>query len=243
MQFMRSRSRRVAAFIAATGGAIALVGLAAGSTGAYFTDVHAGQVDGTFGKVAISVDGIAVPSGDSTGGANNLSINWNNMLPGQDKTVTWTVTNTGTANESIWLAFDNSNGGWFNADGNSGINNLGTYGDAQINSPLLNADYNNLNNGYPEGTGPAPAIAYLPAENHVADLAPGQQTSFTFSFEYTAKLHNNALQGGPAFLNPLLYDLIATQQGIAPSDPNNGSIYTLPTPPAGYPTAGHTWNT
>jgi hypothetical protein len=234
MRIMRSRSRRVAAFIAATGGAIALVGIAAGSTGAYFTDVHAGSINGTFGKVALSVDGVVVAPGDSaTGGKENLEIQWNSMLPGSNKTVSWTVTNTGTANESIWLAFDDSNGEW------TAINTLGSYGDARINSPLLNADYNNLNNKYPQGT-PAnpgqhnacgdqqPAIAYLPAENHVADLAPGGSASFTFSFGYGPCLSDNSLQGGPAFANPLLYDIIATQQGITPDDSHNGGVYTPP---------------
>jgi hypothetical protein len=241
MRFMRTRRQRAAAFIAATGGALALVGLAASTTGAYFTDVHAGAVTGTFGKVAVSVDNVAVPPGDSS---NGLQIQWNNMLPGSDKTVTWQVTNTGSANQSIWLAFDNSNQGWFSADGRSGINNLGTYGDAKIASPLLNKDFNNLNNLYPEGTGPAPDIAYLPAENHVADLAPGQTASFSFSFGYTARLADSTLQGGPAFLNPLMYDIIATQQGITPDDTNNGTVYSAPTPPHGYSVpVGESWNT
>jgi len=235
-----------------------LIGTSAGSTGAYFTDVVPNSINGTFGSVAVTVNGITVPQGDSTGGsgttASPYTIQWDNMLPGVNKTVTWTVTNTGTATESIWLAFDNSNQGWFNKDGNSGINNLGTYGDAQIASPLLNANYDNLNNLYTQGTAasgnnpcgdPNPAIAYLPAENHVADLAVGQQTSFTLSFGYSACLSDNALQSGPAFVNPLLTDIIATQQGIAPSDAHNGGTYTLPTPGAiGYTVpAGESWNT
>lgn len=226
-----------------------MVGMASASTGAYFTDVHAGSVNGTFGKVQVSVDGVTLPAGDSNDG---LAITWNNMLPGSDKTVTWQVTNTGTATESIWLAFDNSNGGWYNTDGRSGINNLGTYGDAQIHSPLLNADYNNLNNLYPQGTpsnpgqtnhcgDPVGPIAYLPAENHVADLAPGHSTTFTFSFGYTACLSANALQGGPAFTNPLLYDIVATQQGVTPDDTHNGGAYAPPTNP-GSLGSGHTWN-
>jgi hypothetical protein len=231
MRILRSRRQRVAAFIAATGGALALVGLAASTTGAYFTDVHAGSVNGTFGKVAVSVNGVAVQPGDSTSGPDNMAIQWNNMLPGSDKTVTYTVLNTGSANESIWLAFDNSNGEWSN------INQLGTYGDAQIHSPLLNEDFNNLNNNYSEGTvaaghnacgDPNPAIAYLPAENHVADLAPGQTTSFTFSLGFTSCISNNAYQGGPAFEHPLLTDVIATQQGVSPSDTHNGGTYTPP---------------
>lgn len=234
MRILRSRSRRAAAFIAATGGAIALVGLAASTTGAYFTDVHPGQINATssFGKVAVSVDGVAVPTGDSTGGANNLQVQWNNMLPGADKTVKFTVHNTGTANESIWLAFDNSNGEW------SAVNQLGTYGQAKINSPMLNGDYNNLNNNYPQGTvaagtnkcgDPNPAIAYLPAQNHVADLAPGQSTDFTFSLGFSACLSGNAAQGQQAFANPLLYDIVATQQGISPSDSHNAAgTYTAP---------------
>ncbi len=247
---LRSRSFRLAAFLAAVGGAAALVGAAATGTGAYFTDVQNGTVNGTFGTVKVAVDGVTLPAGDSNSG---LAITWNGMLPGSDKTVTWTVTNTGSANESIWLAFDNSNGGWFNADGNSGINNLGTYGDAKINSPLLNKDFNNLNNLYPQGTpgsgvnscgDPHPAIAYLPAENHVADLSPGASTSFTFSFGFTACLSDNALQGGPAFLNPLQYDIIATQLGITPDDTHNGKVYTAPiNPPAGFTVpGGESWN-
>ena len=234
MKILRSRSRRVAAFMAATGGALALVGMAASTTGAYFTDVHSGQINATstFGKVAVAVDGIAVPAGDSTGGANNLQVQWNNMLPGADKTVNFSVHNTGTANESIWLAFDNSNGEW------SAINQLGTYGNAKINSPMLNADYNNLNNSLPEGTvaagnnkcgDPNPAIAYLPAQNHVADLAPGQSTDFTFSLGYSACLSGNTAQGQQALANPLLYDIIATQQGISPTDAHNAAgTYTPP---------------
>ena len=250
--FLRTRSFRLAAFLAAVGGAAALVGTAASGTGAYFTDVQGGQVNGGFGTVTVAVDGVTLPPGDSHSG---LAITWNNMLPGTDKTVTWTVKNTGTGNESIWLAFDNSNQGWFNANGNTGINNLGTYGDAKINSPLLNKDFNNLDNLYPQGSGPnpgqknacgdpVPAIAYLPAENHVADLSPGASTSFTFSFGYTACLSANVLQGGPAFLTPLLYDIIATQQGVTPDDTHNGGVYAAPiTAPAGTVfKAGETWN-
>ncbi len=245
MRILHSRSRQAAALIAAAGGALALVGLVGQTTGAYFTDVHPGQINATstFGKVAVAVDGIAVPAGDSTGGTNNLSVQWNNMLPGQDKTVTFTVHNTGTSNESIWLAFDDSNKEW------TAINTLGTYGDAKINSPMLNADYNNLNNHYAEGTPPgvgakgscgdAPLpIAYLPAQNHVADLAPGQSTNFTFSLGYSACLTGGTTpptaQSGPAFSAPLLYDIVATQQGITPSDAHNGGAYTLPAVQAGY---------
>src|SRR3974390_3463198 len=129
MRFIRTRRQRAVAFIAATGGALALVGLAASTPGAYFTDVHAGAVTGTFGSVAVSVNGVAVPAGDTTSGSDNMDISWNHMLPGQDKTIPYSVTNTGSANESIWLAFDNSNGEWSN------INQLGTYGHAAISSP------------------------------------------------------------------------------------------------------------
>jgi len=238
-----------------------LIGTSAGSTGAYFTDVVPNSINGTFGSVVVTVNSITVPTGDTTGGSGTTvtpyTIQWDNMLPGVNKTVTWTVTNTGTATESIWLAFDNSNGGWFGYDPTtqttSGINTLGTYGDAQIASPLLNGNYNNLNNLYPENTvaagtnacgDPNPAIEYLPAENHVADLTVGEQTSFTFSFGYTACLSDNALQSGPAFTVPLLADIIATQQGIAPSDSHNGGAYTLPTQPAGLVLpSGQSWNT
>lgn len=250
----RSRAVRIAALVGLVGGAAALMGAAGSGTGAYFTDVTPGTVNGTFGTVTDAVTNIALAPGDSSSGN---AITWNNMLPGSDKTVTWTVKNTGSAAESIWLAFDNSNGGWFNADGNSGINNLGTYGDAKINSPLLNQDFNNLNNLYPQGTpanpgqvnacgDPVGPIDYLPAENHVADLAPGDSATFSFSFGYTACLSKSSQGnsgGGPAFVNPLMYDIIATQQGVTPDDSHNGKVYAPPVQPASFTLAsGQSWN-
>lgn len=248
MGLLGHKTVRIGAFLATMAGATALVGAAATSTGAYFTDTHAGTINGTFGKIALRVDNVTVPTGDSATGTDDLAIQWNNMLPGQDKTVTFKVTNITNNAESIWLAFDNSNNEWAN------INTLGSFGDAKINSPNINQDYNNLNNLYPEGTppnpgqknscgDPEPAIAYLPAENHVMDLAPGASGTFTFSFGFTACLSANALQGNTAFAAPLLYDIIATQPGITPDDTHNGGIYTLPQPPAGGVGSGHTWNT
>ncbi len=251
----RARAARVAALVGLVGGAAALMGAAGSGTGAYFTDVTTGTVNGSFGTVTDSITAIDLAAGDTASGN---AITWNNMLPGTDKNVSWTVKNTGSAAESIWLAFPNTNGGWFNADGNSGINNLGTYGDAQIHSPLLNANYDNLNNLYPQGTpanpgqknacgDPVGAIAYLPAENHVADLAPGASATFTFSFGYTACLSKSGdgnSGGGPAFVNPLEYDIVATQQGITPDDSHNGGVFVAPAMP-GSPfalKAGQTWN-
>jgi hypothetical protein len=63
----------------------------------------------------------------------------------------------------------------------------------------------------------------------VADLAPGQQAAFTFSFGYGKCLSDNLLQGRPAFANPLLYDIIATQSGVTPDDAHNGGVYKAPT--------------
>jgi hypothetical protein len=194
-----------------------VLALTVASTGAYFTDSHPGQVDGTFGSVAIDMDG-------SGTGPGNLQFNFTGMLPGQWKTATITATNTGSANEDIYMVFTNANDVW------SGVNTLGTYGEAMVNG----SDYNNLNNNYPQSTAanpgqtnacgdPTPPIAYLPHVNYLGTLAPGGSANYSFSFRYSACISNNAYQNQPAFSDPLEFNIAAFQAGVNPSDPHNGA--------------------
>jgi hypothetical protein len=195
---------------------VALVGATVLTTGAYFTDNHPGQYTGTFGEVSVSVVG-------SGSGTDHLQFDWPKMLPGQWNDSTIKVKNTGSANESIWLVFDNTNLEW------SSINTLGSYGEWYI----YGHDYNNLNNRYPEGTAytgppnacgdPIAAIAYLPHVISLGSLAPGAAATYAANFRYTSCISNNAYQGLPAFFNPLQFAIVATQAGILPSDPHNGA--------------------
>ncbi|HEX5466559.1 MAG TPA: hypothetical protein VFW92_07765 [Candidatus Limnocylindrales bacterium] len=219
---------RFFSFVALVGAMVALVGATVLTTGAYFTDSHAGQYTGTFGEVSVAVDGHG-------SGAGHLQLDWDDMLPGAWNASTLTVKNTGSANESIWLVFDNSNLMW------SSMNTLGTYGEWYVNGH----DYDNLNNRDAQGTpanpgqhnacgDPTPAIAYLPHVNTLGTLAPGATANYSVKFRYTACLSDPALQGLQAFAQPIQFAIVATQNGILPNDPHNGAgtipDLTLPVP-------------
>jgi len=207
-------------FLGAVGTATALIGTAASGTGAYFSDNHPGSVTGTFGHVTVDVTG----GGDSVAGQSPLAFDWKNMLPGDWKSATLTVKNTGTASEDVWLLFDDSNGEW------SALNTLGTFGEFKVNG----VDYNNLNNHYPQGTAANPGqtnscgdstgpIAYLPAKNALGTLAAGQTANFQVAFRSSACISNSAYEGQPAFAQPLNFSVMATQHGVDPTDPHNGA--------------------
>lgn len=234
----KGSSVRMAGAIGAVAAAVALLGTAALGSGAYFSDRHDGSVNGSFGQVSIDVTPVANSS---------LSWNWAGILPSEWQSASMTVANTGSKAEDVYLAFDDSNGEW------SQINTLGTFGEAQVISDLGGThDYNNLNNGYAQGTlpnsgqvnkcgDPVPAISYLPAENYLGKLAAGASETVTFKFRYSACLGNQAggttlnSLGQAAFANPLNFGVIATQPGVRPSDSHNrdanrtnGVIYTAP---------------
>jgi hypothetical protein len=207
--------RRVTAITGLVLSLAAVLALAVASTGAYFTDSHPGQVDGTFGSVAVTLNG-------SGTGPENMQFNFTGMLPGQWKTATMTTTNTGSDTEDIYMVFTNANDVW------SQVNTLGTYGEANVNG----TDFNNLNNHYPQGTaGPytnacgdtVSGISYLPHVNYLGTLNAGQSANYTFQFRYSACISNNAYQNQPAFSNPLEFDIAAFQSGVSPDDPHNGA--------------------
>ena len=47
----KSKKGRIAAFLATVGVSAALIGVAASSTGAYFSDTHTGSVSGSIGSI------------------------------------------------------------------------------------------------------------------------------------------------------------------------------------------------
>lgn len=207
---------RFFSFIALVAAMVALVGATVVTTGAYFTDSHPGQYTGTFGSVAVSVDGHGT-------GTDNLQLDWPNMLPGVWNTSTISVTNTGTTNESIWLVFDNANLEW------SSINTLGSYGEWDVNG----VHYANLNNRYAQGTSTTgqldcagtqiPNIGYLPHVNGLGTLSAGASYNFSVQFRFSACISNSLYEGQSAFANPLKFAIVATQSGILPNDPHNGA--------------------
>ena len=233
-----ARIAAVATTVVAT--AALLSGIVA-TTGAYFTDSKPGAVAANFGNVAVAVAG--------------ENINFANLMPGEVQTQTVTVQNTGTGNQDIWLAFDNTNFGW------SMVNDLGQYGKFVINGKT----YDNLSNktgNTTTGVAGAPLAQmmtgscstvnrvptnYLPSRILLGTLASGQIWTFNVSFNIIACKSTGGggdlwssvandfspLVTGPT---PLNFKIAAFQPGVNPSDPFNGlgAIAPLSLPIANY---------
>jgi hypothetical protein len=168
---------------------VALVGATVLTTGAYFTDSKGGSISGNLGTVSVNISG--------------ANIDFKNLLPGVDQTQTVTVKNTGTANEDMWLVFSNDNGAW------SAVNDLGAYGIFTVAGHV----YDNLNNAFPAGSGPAgiistnpdsgcynvvrPDIAYLPHAIKLWTLVPNQVATFNIAFHFNACMTGGNGTGAP----------------------------------------------
>jgi hypothetical protein len=201
---------------------VALLGgtawLAAGATGAYFSDTHSGTISGTVGSIRVT------PYGGS--GVSGADISFSNMLPGAAQTATVDYQNTGLDPEDVYIVFNN-------ATALSALNNLGTYGEAHLSAngtPLF--DSANLNDNStscgpfsPSGCWPMRS-QYLVASN----VAPGATGSVSLTFNYASKLKSqgpgvwnsypvsgqfttNASEGSGSGLP---YEIVATQPGVTP---------------------------
>lgn len=233
---MKNIKRRVVALTAS----VALLGgaawVAAGTTGAYFSDTHSGSVSGTIGSIKVSVTG----NGTGTDGTN---LNFSNLLPGEAQTVTLKYGNTGRNTEDVYITFPN-------ATALSALDNLGRYGEVHISangSPIF--DSANLSDaGDPAAYSNATPISRWPLMSQykiASNVTPGQYGTVTFSFNYSTGLSgddgvaptglnaNVAGATGPVFNaypvagqktvnaadgtgSGLPYQIVATQPGIAP---------------------------
>jgi hypothetical protein len=151
--------------------------VASGSTGAYFSDTHPGNVGGSIGQILI-----AVP---------NTNLSFTNLMPGAPQTVTVNYTSGGTVNQDIWVTFPNSTA-------LSALNNLGHYGSATVSSygwgSPNGTDFTSANlddNATTDACGPLSPSGCWPLPNQVklaSNVPPGQAGSFTFTFEYASAL-------------------------------------------------------
>lgn len=211
---------------------VALLGgtawVAAGTTGAYFSDTHSGSITGTIGSIKVTPYGGA--------GSGGMDLSFTNMLPGVLQTATVNYQNTGTNAEDVWIVFNN-------ATALSALNNMGTYGEVHLSSNgTALFDSANLNDRSgtcgafsPSGCWPL-AKQYKVASN----VAPGATGSISFAFMLAGKtvtppLAFNAYpvsaQGylvthdsnDQNYVNPadgsgsgLPYQIVATQHGVTP---------------------------
>ena len=216
MSKITGKVARVAGFTVALGATATLASFAATGTGAYFSDAKSGNtIAGTMGSIAIT--------GHDGAGVNNLDINFANMLPGEPSSKTVSFTNTGNNPEDVWVVFDQADLGTH--DGQTGLNSLGTFGEAHVASNGTEIfGSKNLNDNAascPPGSGPPPVCNPLPHMLKLDDsLAPGSGGSMTFAFTPSAKFKNvENLQ-----LLHLGYTLVATQHGITPDNSLNSTV-------------------
>jgi hypothetical protein len=192
----KSKIARIAGFTVALGATASLVGFAATGTGAYFSDSAAGTIHGTVGSIHVSVSG--------GNGNSSTDFAFDRLLPGTPQTVTISYTNTGNSPEDVFLTFPN-------ATALSALNNLGTFGNVQVNDAGNSDvfDSTNLNDNTPS-CGPAGTVT---AQNPIAckplpkqlqvdnNLAPGASATASFSFGYPSKLHGQAPVGTTGLWN------------------------------------------
>jgi hypothetical protein len=192
--------------------------LAAGATGAYFSDTHGGTISGTVGSVKVT------PYGGS--GAAQTDLSFTNLLPGVAQTVTESYQNTGANAEDVYIVFNN-------ATALSALNNLGTYGEVHLSAngtPLF--DSANLNDRVSTCGPLSPSGCWPLAKQYllVSNLPAGAAGNVSFSFNYASKLTGNGPAAwntypvaGQATTNPsdlsgsgLPYQIVATQHGVTP---------------------------
>jgi len=225
MQHMKAI--KLTGFVGALCASAALVGAAATTTGAYFTDSHNGSINAGTGKVKV----------DTT----DLSLNFANLLPGeyQTKTIGYTARTTGS--EDIWLVLP-TDGSAVAFTGSAGSAALGRYGHFAVSS-TDGASFTSYNlTRAPSGTAPdqscpidangeggsaaqaatkadlipycAPADAILLASG----VSEGHAGTASIEFGYTPLLKGP--QGAPP-TQLVKFQIVATQHGVRPDDPNN----------------------
>lgn len=213
----------IAASVALLGGTAFL---ASGATGAYFSDMHDGNISGTVGNIHVT------PFGG--GGATGTDLAFTNLLPGVAQTVKLSYTNTGSDPQDVYIVFPN-------ATALSSLNDLGHYGEAHLsangtalfNSTNLSDHVGTCGTLSPSGCWPMKS-QYLLASN----LPVGATGDVSFSFNYTGKLKGQAPAGaaapvwntypatdGQTTINTadstgsgLPYQIVATQHGITPGN-------------------------
>jgi hypothetical protein len=200
----------------------ALVVMATGATGAYFSESKQGEISGTTGSIHVHTSGGSGPNG--------LLFNFKNLLPGEPQSATVEFKNTGHNNQDVWVVFDN-------AEALHALNNMGHYGEVTIANPGGWVFHSaNLNDNLPPASGTcgpfSPSGCWPLGEQYkvASNLAPGAGSWFKFTFGYTT--HKGGIGNSqeempfntyPPEVEPseivgsgLPYEVVATQVGVEP---------------------------
>ena len=216
-------SRSVKVRIGAMGASLVLMGalvvMATGATGAYFSESKQGEVSGTTGSIHVHTSGGSGPNG--------LNFNFKNLLPGEPQTATVEFKNTGHNNQDVWVVFNN-------AEALHWLDQLGRYGEVTLANPgggLFHST--NLNDNLPPASGTCgefhPGGCWPLGEKYkvASNVAPGAGSWFKFTFGYTTYeggIGNKSEEGpfnpypgeGETVASGLPYQVVATQVGVEP---------------------------
>jgi hypothetical protein len=247
---------RIGVFVGALAGSVGLVTAAAGATGAYFNDSQSGTVTGTIGSIKVTTAGGGGSNGldfDFTnmlpGDFQTSTVHYANT--GKNTEDVYLVFNQAAALHSVndlgtfGEAKIGSNGTTVFSSANL---NDGEQATLQPIDPTSNHCSSSPSAQVPlsqNGCWPIPNIVKL-----ATNVAPGNGGTMTFSFALGSKWKATATELSQFFCYPLIqnpadpsdqtdqvcntsnpsyglpYQIVATQPGVAPNDPNNSS----PTP-------------
>lgn len=226
-------SRSVKVRIGAIGASLVLMGalvvMATGATGAYFSDSKQGEITGSTGSIRVHTSGGSGPNG--------LLFNFDNLLPGEPQTATVEYSNVGHNNQDVWIVFDN-------AEALHSLNNLGHYGEVTIANPGGWVFHSaNLNDNQAPASGHCGSVQYSTDEfspsgcwplgtkyKVASNLSPGAGSWLKFTFGYTTYKGGigNSQEEMPFNTYPpevepskvvgsgLPYEVVATQVGVEP---------------------------
>lgn len=246
---------KVAAFGGTLAGSAALIAAASGATGAFFNDTHSGTLTGNVGSILVATSNLTLDMQNMLPGTwNTKTVHYvNNGANAQDVWVVFTnktalhalnnmgqygqvtIKNTGTRKfYSINLS-----------DGETAAGGPITQAGGHCTSTKAAAAATDVALTTNE-SGSTPGC--WPLKNAIelaSNVTPGQGGTMTFSFAMGPKFKGSALEGQPFFCYPLVqngsnqetqtctganhglpYEIVATQPGIAPTNPLN----TTPTP-------------
>jgi hypothetical protein len=218
----KTKFARIAGFASTVAISAALIGAAATTTGAYFSEAKDGTATGTLGGVHLSTT------------SRNLA--FTNLMPGEFQTETIDYTSTGTGNQDIWFVTpDNTVLG---SEGGTEPG-LGRYGHFELSAPAGSFVSYNLAepgdgnscatnaNGHGGSGEQADTLAdypdYCGVPNAIllsAGLAKGSTETVTITFGVTKLMYKSEQMDSP-LAAPVPFKIVATQPGVRPDDVNN----------------------
>lgn len=215
---------RLAGFTLAAGLTASLAGVAASSTGAYFTDSHDGNLSGTAGHLRLSVSSTALSFAD--------------LVPGDYQTRSIDYSTNSSGHEDIWMVFPSGAGysalTGYKGDPDFSAGGLGRYGHFAVangdqvkftsynlqnrapgaTDPICSVDANGNGGSNQQATSPTdtPPLCGVPQFIKLAsDLPSGSTGTIHMTFGVTGKWTG---QNVPATNAP--FKIVATQAGVRP---------------------------